>query len=64
MLQQKHFFPTIIIIPILGSSGSLPKNGILKSEAIFSAPPVVGGKICDSVWQNGEKENNNLPSEN
>ena len=35
-------------LPILGSRGSLPRNGILRSSAIFSAPPVVGGKIWDS----------------
>lgn len=34
--------------PILGSRGSFPRNGTFISSAIFSAPPVVGGKICDS----------------
>ena len=34
-------------LPILGSNGSFPKNGIFISVANFSAPPVVAGNICD-----------------
>jgi hypothetical protein len=32
-------------IPILGSNGSFPKNGIIISVANCSAPPVVAGNI-------------------
>jgi len=33
----------------LGSKGTRPRSGILRSSHIFAAPPVTGGKI--SLWQ-------------
>ena len=44
----KNDFPSSQQRPIRGSRGNLPKKGTSMSDAIFSAPPVVGGKICDS----------------
>ena len=44
----KNDFPSSQQRPIRGSRGNLPRKGTSISDAIFSAPPVVGGKICDS----------------
>ena len=38
---------TLFGIPILGSNGSFPRNGIFISVANCSAPPVVAGNISD-----------------
>ncbi len=43
--------PNTRAIPILGSRGSFPKKGTSISAAIFAAPPVLGGKMTDSFWQ-------------
>ena len=38
-------------LPNMGSNGRDPKNSTSMSAAIFSAPPVVGGNICDWVYR-------------
>ena len=40
-------------IPILGSSGTAPRNGIFSSFANRRAPPVLARKICDSCLHPG-----------
>ena len=43
-------FPSSQHLPNMGSNGRDPKNSTPISVAIFCAPPVVGGNICDWVY--------------
>ena len=45
MVWYVIYFTVLSDIPILGSNGSFPKNGIFISVANCSAPPVVAGNI-------------------
>lgn len=50
--------PSSQLRAILGSRGTFPKRGSLRSAHIFSAPPVEGGKICDVFYKEEFKEKN------
>lgn len=51
--------PSSQLRPILGSRGTLPNRGRFKSAHILSAPPLVGGKICDVFYKKGQGKSKN-----
>ncbi|KAH3683407.1 hypothetical protein WICPIJ_005626 [Wickerhamomyces pijperi] len=52
--KSRKLSPSSQALPILGSSGTAPKNGIPNSSHKALPPPVVGLKIIDSFLHPGQ----------